>query len=108
MPAIKGEVLNPKGRGNSPNKTTKEIREAYTKLISSKIGKFEKWIDEIAEDNPEKAMRLIIDLSNYVIPKISQNNIIVEEDTNIVDYSKLSEDELIKFKELLSKCNKEI
>lgn len=109
MPVSQGQVINKKGRGHSPNKTTKEIREAYTKLVSDSIPKFTKWLDRVAEENPDKALKLIIDLSAYIIPKISQTTLIVEEDTEAkFDYSKLSEEELIRLNDLLNKCNKEI
>jgi hypothetical protein len=39
------------------------------------------WLEKIAKENPEKAIRIIADLSEYVIPKLARS----ETDINIED-----------------------
>ena len=72
----KGEVTNPKGRPKGkPNKTTAEIREAYQKLVEDNLTNMTKWLGEVATDNPEKAMELMLKLSEYMIPKLARQEV---------------------------------
>ena len=59
----------------TPNKMTLEIREAYKNLIESNIDNMEVWIKTIAKNNPEKAMDLLLKLSEYVVPKLNRTEI---------------------------------
>lgn len=62
-------------RKGVPNKTTKEIREAFNQLISSKIPQLSKWLDRVAKDDPEKALEIIIKFSDFIIPKLQRTEI---------------------------------
>lgn len=86
-----------------PNRTTAQIREAYANLISNNIPKFESWINDVAHNDPERALKLILELSVYVIPKLASTELKVEDMTNSIDYSKLSDEELNKLIELNEK-----
>ena len=69
----KGTSNNPKGRKpGSINKVTKDIKEAYRLLIENNIPNFNRWMDKIAEKDPEKAIKILSDLSEYVIPKLAR------------------------------------
>ena len=70
MPFKPGEVSNPNGRPKGvPNKVTAEIRKAYEMLLHQNVGNMSLWLSEIAAENPEKAMDIIIRLSPFVLPK---------------------------------------
>ena len=72
----KGVVTNPKGRPKGkPNKTTAEIREAYQKLVEDNLTNMTKWLGEVAMENPEKAMELMLKLSEYMIPKLARQEV---------------------------------
>ena len=72
----KGEVTNPKGRPKGkPNKTTAEIREAYQKLVEDNLTNMTKWLGDVAMENPEKAMDLMLKLSEYMIPKLARQEV---------------------------------
>ena len=72
----KGEVTNPKGRPKGkPNKTTAEIREAYQKLVEDNLTNMTEWLTEVAAENPEKAMELMLKLSEYMIPKLARQEV---------------------------------
>ncbi len=75
----------------TPNKQTQEIREAYKQLIEMNLDNMSKWISTIAEDNPEKAVDLIIKLSDFVIPKLNRTEI--KDVTNIQDLLQLTPQE---------------
>ena len=60
----------------TPNKSTIEIREAYQKLVEGNLENMTKWLDTIAKDNPEKAMDMMLKLSEYMIPKLARQEIV--------------------------------
>ncbi len=97
MPFEKGHNLS-KGRPkNSPNKTTKEIRDSFQLFVEDNVDKFQEWIEKVAETNPAKAIELVSNLSEYILPKLSRSEIKAEiEVTDEVDLSKFSTDELKK------------
>jgi nitrogen regulatory protein PII-like uncharacterized protein len=70
---IKGKSGNPKGKKpGTQNKNTKDIKEAYRLLIESNLDNLTKWVEAIAEKDPEKAIKILSDLSEYVIPKLAR------------------------------------
>lgn len=54
----------------TPNKTTAEVRDNLQFLIESNLPKLQSWIDATAEENPSKAIDIIIKLTDYVLPKL--------------------------------------
>ena len=72
----KGEVSNPKGRPKgTPNKSTAEIRDAYQKLVEDNLTNMTEWLVQVAADNPERAMDLMLKLSEYMIPKLARQEV---------------------------------
>lgn len=92
--------LNGRPKG-SANKVTTEIRDAYKMLIENNLDNLTDWIKTIAENSPEKAIELIIKLSEYVVPKLNRTEI---KTTTINDLVLLTREERAKrIKELQSK-----
>jgi hypothetical protein len=56
-----------------PNKTTKEIREAYQAFVENNIDDFQLWLGQI--DDPAKRFQIIITLSEYFIPKLNRTEV---------------------------------
>ncbi len=94
----KGETNNPNGRPKGvPNKTTKEIRDAYQMLLENNTANLEKWLSKVAETNPAKAIELMSNLSEYILPKLSRAEVKAEiEQKGVIDLSKLPQDVLDK------------
>lgn len=69
-----------KGQGGKPkgalNKTTKDIKEAFQMLIEKNLDNLTGWLETIAAKDPEKAIRIISDLSEYVIPKLARSEFV--------------------------------
>ena len=65
------------------NKTTKEIREAYQKLTEDNLDNMSMWIAQVAADNPEKALDIMIRLSEYVIPKLARQEVVGQDGTDL-------------------------
>jgi uncharacterized protein YjgD (DUF1641 family) len=54
----------------TPNKTTKDIRQVYSKLLEDNQDQLQDLFDKVAEKNPQKALELLIKVSEFVIPKL--------------------------------------
>lgn len=66
----KGNTLGAGRKPGIPNKTTTELREAISKLVSKNIDKADKWLEQVAIDNPAKALELLIKLMDMRLPKL--------------------------------------
>jgi len=105
----KGKTNNPNGRPmGKPNKTTSAIKEAYRQLIEDNLDNLTKWLKQIAASNPEKAIYILADLSEYVIPKLARTDLttgdepIKQDLTIIVDNSETAK-EFQRMKDELAK-----
>lgn len=54
----------------TPNKATVRLREAFTELLEGNIGRLQELLDKVAEKNPQKALELMLKLSEFVLPKL--------------------------------------
>lgn len=102
MAAKKGHVKIGGRKKGTPNKSTKEIREAYQKLIALNTENMTDWLVRIAKKNPAKAFQLITDLSEFVLPKLARMEHAGDPEKPIeisYDLSKLSTETI---KELIS------
>jgi|DEB0MinimDraft_6_1074348.scaffolds.fasta_scaffold34736_3 uncharacterized protein YeeX (DUF496 family) len=84
-------------RKGTPNKTTKEIRDSFQMFVENNVSKFQEWIDEVGKTNPAKAIELVANLGEYILPKLSRTEIDadIKGDVNTsIDYSKLDESTL--------------
>ena len=70
------EGINPGGRPKvSKNRNTQLIREAYQKLTEDNLLNMSQWIQQIAADNPEKAFKLMLEMSEFVLPKLNRTEL---------------------------------
>ncbi len=74
MPFKKGHKLSGSRKG-SENKATKDIKEAYKQLIEKNLNNLTKWLKDIAAKDPAKAIYILSDLSEYVLPKLARSDI---------------------------------
>lgn len=75
----------------TPNKTTKEIRDGFQLLVENKLDKMEAWLDRVAEKDPARALELISKLTDFVIPKLSRNEI--KDMTYVEDFLEMTPEE---------------
>lgn len=70
------ELANRTGRPvGTKNKNTQAIRNAYQNLVEMNLENMSLWIQQVAADSPEKAVDLMIKLSEYVIPKLARTEV---------------------------------
>jgi len=87
------ENINREGRPKgSPNKTTKEIRDSFQMFVEGQQDQFQDWIARVAEKNPAKAIELVTNLAEYILPKLSRTELKAEITTDDVDLSKLPQE----------------
>jgi hypothetical protein len=54
----------------TPNKSTARLIEAFTELLEDNMGKVQELFDKVAEKNPQKALELLLKLSEFALPKL--------------------------------------
>lgn len=100
----KGEAKGkPKG---ALNHTTRDIKEAYQLLIEKNLDNLSKWLNEIAVKDPARAINIILDLSEYVIPKLARSDFNLKNNSGEkvqILFNEICEDD---FNERLERANK--
>lgn len=92
----KGTVLNPKGRPKgSKNKATTKIRGFFQKVFENHQ---EQFINDLAALEPKDRIKVLLEISNFILPKLRATEIHGELDV-------LSDDELDR---MISKLEKEV
>ncbi len=54
----------------TPNKATRALREAYSDLLVNNISRVQELFDKVAEKSPQKALELLLKLSEFALPKL--------------------------------------
>ena len=76
MPFEPGKSGNPGGRPKgAKDKITEEIREQFSKLLENQLPDVERWIRQTAQEDPAKAVDLLIKISERFVPKLTQNQV---------------------------------
>lgn len=69
---LPGQSGNPNGRPKGPNRATKEIKEAYINLVNNNLGSIQGWLDIVAQRDPAKAFDMLMKLSPFILPKLTE------------------------------------
>ena len=86
-----GQSGNPAGRKKGTiNKNTKQIREAYQKLTEDNLDNMNRWLTQTAQEDPAKALDLMLKLSEYIIPKLARQEIVGNEGQDLFKNIKFS------------------
>lgn len=91
-----GKSGNPSGRPKgASDKKTSEFKAALNKLLEDASPKLQAWLEEVAKDDPAKALDHLCRLAEYVHPKLarSENETKVSGDMTFGWRSKPPEDE---------------
>ena len=79
MPYKKGQSGNPNGRPKgSTNTDTSLVKEVYGQVVSTNLENVNEWVQEVGNTNPFQAIKLILKMSDYVLPKLSRTEYTVD------------------------------
>ena len=81
--------INRKGR-TTPNKSTKMMKEAFALLVEQNLPRMNELLDRVAEDSPEKALDLIIKLSERFVPALARTELTGSDGSDIFESIKFS------------------
>jgi|TARA_R110001583_G_scaffold27507_2_gene98271 hypothetical protein len=74
MPFEKGNNLAGSRKG-IPNKTTAEIRNAFQLLIEDNLDNMKVWLSDVAQEDPERALEIMLKMAEYIVPKLSRTEV---------------------------------
>lgn len=84
MPFQKGKPKTGGIKKGQEHKATRDIKEAYKMLIEKNLDNLTVWLEQVAQENPEKAIKCLIDLTDFVVPKLksveSKNEVTIQEE----------------------------
>jgi hypothetical protein len=63
-----------------PNRVTAESREVFKLLLENNVDKIQGWLDKVGTTDPGKAIALLLDLAQYVLPKLKSVEMIEPKD----------------------------
>ena len=63
-----GAIAGSKSKRGTDN-NLREVREVYLNLLEANTDNIQRWLNEVAEDDPAKALELLLKISAFVIPK---------------------------------------
>jgi hypothetical protein len=66
----KGHIKKGGRAKGTPNKTNEEIRQNIHLLIENNLPKIQEWIDQVAKESPNKAIEIVLKLTDYTLPKL--------------------------------------
>jgi hypothetical protein len=83
MPFQKGHKKVGGKKKGTQNKATSEIKQAYKNLIENNLDNITIWLEQVAEKNPDRALGILIDLSEFVVPKLARTETKHEGELNV-------------------------
>ena len=64
-------------KAGTPNKATKDIRDAFTLLIENNLSKLQEDINGLA---PKERVKLLLDMAQFVVPKLRSVDLKTDEE----------------------------
>ena len=55
-----------------PNRVTADVREGIRHLLESNAPRMQEWLDHVAEEDPARALELLVKLAEFVVPRLSR------------------------------------
>jgi hypothetical protein len=72
-PGKKKSGGRPKG---TPNKVTAEMKEGFLQAFKNKEPMFEKWLDEVAANDPAAACKIMVSMADFIFPRIGRTELV--------------------------------
>ena len=72
MGAPAGNNFNPKGRGNTPNKITAQIKQTFANILEGREEELAASLDKLRDTNPKAFLELFIKISERFVPAVTR------------------------------------
>lgn len=73
-------------RAGIPNKATADAREAIAKFVDNNAHRLTGWLDQVAQENPEKAFQLFQSVIEYHVPKLARSEQSLKAEHTVKQY----------------------
>lgn len=67
-----------------PNRTTTEFKDTIRKLLEDNAENVSKWLLEVSESNPAKALDLLVKLAEFAAPKLIRAEVAGDKDNPLI------------------------
>jgi len=84
MSKLKGTPKTGGRQKGSVNKVTKDIKTAFKSIIDGNLDNVDTWLQRTAKTNPAQAVSLLIQLSEYILPKLARTEVKQEGDAKMI------------------------
>ena len=85
-------------------KQAEKIKNGFIDLVANNTDNFDEWVERTAVERPDKALELVLKVSEFFIPKLQRDEVVVVSKSQSIDYSKLTDAELELYLSLSEKC----
>ena len=88
MPAPKGFMPANAGKGRpkgSMNKDHAKVKAAIAKLAEDNVENMQKWLEDVAKENKLEALKFMLNLMEYNIPKLARTENTTKMSVSIED-----------------------
>lgn len=84
----RGGVTSTSGKNSRkgiPNKTTSRVKEAIALLAEQNVDNMQLWLDAVAKENKLEALKFMLSLMEYNIPKLARTENTTKMSVSIED-----------------------
>ena len=85
-------------------KTANKIKSGFESIVEDNVDNMHDWVTQTAKNNPAKALEMVLKVSEFVVPKLSRDEVVITPIVQTMDYSKLTDEELDMYLKLADKC----
>lgn len=85
-------------------KTANKIKAGFESIVEDNVDNMHSWVTQTAKNNPAKALEMVLKVSEFVVPKLSRDEVVITPIVQTMDYSKLTDEELDLYLKLADKC----
>jgi hypothetical protein len=84
----RGGVTSTSGKNSRkgiPNKTTSRVKDAIALLAEQNVDNMQTWLEEVAKENKLEALKFMLSLMEYNIPKLARTENTTKMSVSIED-----------------------